>query len=99
MTTNQSFIKAYRQDAPQPSPKRPASTTASRSSASAPRPNIAALGTSVEIVAAGIGQSVSTPSLSASAPTVHVDPNAANWPACDAPFGRIEQPKTGSPKM
>ena len=53
MTTNQAFIKAYRRDAAETAPARPASAPVGK-------PHRAALGTTVHYVSAAVGQLIST---------------------------------------
>ncbi len=87
MTTNQAFIKAYRQDSAEPAPARPAS-------AAAGRPQAAALGTTVEYVSAAVGHSTTSHDIHTSAPPREQPTDASTvWPTCDAPFGRIDRPQ------
>lgn len=84
MTTNQAFIKAYRQDAAEPLPTRPAISAAAR-------PAPVALGTTVQFVSAAAAPTAATYDTQTSAP-VRERPTEGKtiWPTCDAPFGRIE---------
>jgi Mrp family chromosome partitioning ATPase len=98
MSTNQAFIKAYRQDAAQTAPARPTSIDA-------PRPSAAVPAISVEYVSVAAGSIAAM--ADARIPTAAQQPpatgqirlpaksesrnDAIHWPACDAPFGRIEQ--------
>ena len=107
MTTNQAFIKAYRQDSAQPSPARPASLEAAR-------PSAAVLATSVEYVSSAAGHFAATydthvpitaQQLAIAANEGAATPERARlpvgvgqvedlmfWPKCDTPFGRIDTP-------
>jgi Mrp family chromosome partitioning ATPase len=88
MKTNQSFIKAYRQDAAQPAPARPASATL-------PRQTVAAFGTTVEYVSAGVAHT--NKSTTAQIPLANREgpgEGSTIWPTCHAPFGRIDPPKS-----
>jgi Mrp family chromosome partitioning ATPase len=86
MKTNRSFINAYRQDAAEQAPARPARAHLPRAST--------AIGTSVEYVSAGVAQPAATIAQDITAPEreQHVA-SPTIWPKCDAPFGRIEPPK------
>jgi Mrp family chromosome partitioning ATPase len=89
MTTNQAFIKAYRQDSAESAATRP-------TSAAPPRPMVAALGTSVQYVSIGAGPSAATNDTRVPLPSRQTQgAGFIDWPTCDAPFGRIDAPTSG----
>jgi Mrp family chromosome partitioning ATPase len=100
MTTNHAFIKAYRQDAPQPHVMAPRSAD-TRNSSGVPSTHIdyVTVGTTHFAATFDTGTASQLPETWTFAapptpPQSGVAANAMIWPTCEAPFGRIDKTPT-----